>query len=68
METKCFLENQEDAPEIKTSWKRWMVLGIFASYSLMSAFQWIQESLKLSICRLQPNLWLIFRSAIISEI
>ena len=49
MEAISFLENQkneetqEDAPEIKTSWKRWMVLGIFASYSLMSAFQWIQE-------------------------
>ena len=53
METKSFIENQEyeenqeDAPEIKTSWKRWMVLGIFASYSLMSAFQWIQEGRKL---------------------
>jgi len=43
MEEICFLENKEEVPEIKASWKRWIVLGIFASYSLMSAFQWIQE-------------------------
>ncbi|CBY31687.1 unnamed protein product [Oikopleura dioica] len=42
MEEICFLENKEEVPEIKASWKRWIVLGIFASYSLMSAFQWIQ--------------------------